>query len=248
MRYRFFWIFSLFLLSFSAFAFLNIESLRQTQTHKNGLIGSVGFSLLDQSGNVDKTLIGGQTLNLYQKDKNQYIFLSNYRYGESFGNKDTQEGNLHFRYTRLLNDWLGWESFQQTEFNKFQDLKLRLLFGTGARLQLLEKTTHRINFGIGAFYEREELEDTFDQKNPRMNTYLSYLYQGKDFEVSSTLYYQPNMENFNDYRFRASLGLESTFSERFSQTIQYQFNRDTAPPPGIENDDRSLTAGLNYRY
>lgn len=239
---------TLYLLSLPTFAFLNIESLRQNNRLQNGLKGTIGFSLLDQSGNVDKTLIGAKTLNLYQKDQNQFIFLSNYRYGESFGDKDTQEGNLHFRYTRLINDWLGWESFQQTEFNKFQDLKLRLLFGTGARFQLVDQTHHRVHFGLGSFYEREELEETFDQKNPRMNTYLSYLYKGGDFEISSTLYYQPNIENFNDYRFRASLGLETTFSESFSQTIQYQFNRDTAPPPGIENDDRSLTAGLNYRY
>jgi putative salt-induced outer membrane protein YdiY len=237
-----------FLLNFNAHAFLNIESLRQSNGEKEGLRGSIGLRLLDQSGNVDKSLIGLNTLNLLKAKKHQFIFLAKYRYGESFGDEDTREGHLHLRYTYDVLKSLKWELFQQSEFNKFQDLNSRFLLGTGVRMRVLNQDHHKINFGIGAFFESEEIENSMDQENPRLNNYLSYLYQAENFEFSSTLYYQPNTERFSDYRFRAAIGLETKIVKTLTQSLEYSYNRDTAPPVGIQRDDRILTAGLNYKY
>ena len=203
---------------------------------------------MERGGNVEKSLFGFSTLNLLKRKKHEFILLANYRYGESFDSEDTRDGNLHLRYSFRATKNTEVEIFQQTEFNKFQDLNLRALLGSGIRLNLFSKKKLRAHLGIGAFYEKEEIEDSIDIENPRLNNYISLNYQSDNFEFSTTLYYQPNTESFKDYRVRGNFGIESKMTKSFTQTIQYSLMKDTLPPSGIVQTDRILTAGLNFKY
>jgi putative salt-induced outer membrane protein YdiY len=232
----------------NSYAFLNIEALRQSEV-SNGLSGGTRFELNQQKGNVDKIVMNFSTLNQYRSDKNNFLFIAAYQYGESFSEVDNRSGHLHFRYTYSFSKKTFLEFFQQTEFNKFQDLNSRILVGTGLRRQIFEVRKLSLYVGAGAFYEREKIESQADQENPRGNIYLSLLKSvAKDYSISSTLYYQPNIENTGDNRFRLSIGLESTFGENFTQSIEYSLRRDSLPPIGISKTDSSVTAGLGYNY
>jgi hypothetical protein len=236
------------LLCSNAQAFLNIESLRQQKSKKPGLLGSTGLRLNDQKGNVDKTLFQLNTLNRLSNGKSHYIFLGQYRYGKSFSQEDTRQGHLHFRYTRQSYVKVASEYYIQSEFNKFENLSLRLLGGAGLRFRLYSHDKISLFSGLGAFYEREDLENDRDPENPRGNIYLSSLIQIKDSQLSSTLYYQPNTDDFNDFRFRFNIGLETLLLKNLSQSIEYTIRRDTRPPSGILKTDAQLTAGLHIRY
>ncbi len=232
----------------STFAFLNIESLRQEKLQGRKLTGSTGIRLNDQRGNVDKTLVQFNTLNMMTNGRSNFIFLASYRYGKSFSREDTRQGDIHLRYTRELTSRTFAEFFQQTEFNKFENLTLRILAGGGLRLQLFKNEHQSLFSGLGAFYEKEDLIGTDDPENPRGNLYLSYLYKKKNYNISSTLYYQPNLEDTGDGRFRFSTGLETKFLGSFSQILEYTIKRDSRPPQGIKKTDARLSAGLSYHY
>ena len=103
--------------------------------------------------------------------------------------------------------------------------------------------------GVGAFYEKESLKDQQNMENPRGNIYLNLLWsKAKSYSISSTFYYQPNIEDFRDNRIKFNLGLETIFENNFTQTIQYSLSRDTRTPIGITSTDSMLTAGLGYNY
>lgn len=236
------------LISPSTLAFLNIEALRQEKGDPGKLKGSTGVRLTDTRGNVDKSQVRVNTLNMLKNGSSSYLFLAQYRYGTSFSREDTRQGHVHFRYTRDLMEKLSWELFSQLEFNKFQDLTLRALGGTGLRFQGYKNDEHSLFLGAGAFYERENLEDLPDPSNPRGNMYMSYLWKHKMVTMSSTLYYQPNLEDFNDTRFRLNTGLETVFLGKFAQQLEYTITHDSRPPPSVKKTDAIVSAGLAYRY
>lgn len=180
--------------------------------------------------------------------QSNYILLANYRYGKSFEREDTRQGNLHLRYTRLLGEILSFELYQQTEFNKFEDLTLRVLAGGGLRLGLVREKKNSFFMGLGAFYEKEDLEGPLDPENPRGNFYVSYLFKSDHYQLSSTFYYQPNLEEISDARLRFNVGLETFLSKNFSQTLEYTIKRDSRPPLGILRTDSQLMAGIRVRY
>ncbi len=231
------------------YGFLNIESLRQSKSTSEKFKGSTQLGASDTNGNVNKTILGLSTLNMVNLEKSTFIFLGSYNYGKSTGVEDVNDGHIHFRYTHLLTKGLFVELFQQTEFDKFQDLNARYLFGTGLRQRLFEESRHAVFFGLGAFYEKEELQDSPNQKNPRGNLYLSYVYSKKDdFSASIVTYYQPNTERFHDQRIRLNLGIETYFGENFVQQWEYSLSRDSAPPTGVQRTDSKVTAQIGLTY
>ena len=143
-----------------SYGFLNIESLRQSKNYTETFKGSTQLGASDTNGNVNKTILGLSTLNMVNLKKSNFIFLGSYNYGKSTGVEDVNDGHIHFRYTRNLSKGLYLELFQQTEFDKFQDLNARYLFGSGLRQRLFEATRHAVFVGAGAFYEKEELQDS----------------------------------------------------------------------------------------
>jgi hypothetical protein len=238
----------LILNSTSAIAFLNIEALRQSKV-SDGLSGSTRLDLNQQKGNVDKTVLSFSTLNQYKKLKSSFLLMAAYQYGESFSELDNRRGHLHFRYTYALRKETFLEFFQQSEFNKFQDLKSRLLIGGGLRQELFKRNSLSFFSGLGLFYEKEKIEGQRNLENPRGNLYLSFLkeLEGR-YSISSTFYYQPNIERLSDSRVRFSLGLETTFAKNFTQSIEFSLNRDSLPPTGINRTDSQISAGLGVRY
>ena len=242
-------LFITFLYPNSSYGFLNIESLRQSKNYTEKLKGSSQIGVSDTNGNVNKTILNFSSLNMINLGKSNYIILGSYNYGKSTGIEDVNDGHLHFRYTRKLSKSLYAELFQQTEFDKFQDLNARYLLGLGLRQRLFEKTKHSFFLGTGLFYEKEELQDSANQDNPRANLYLSYVFSKPDeYSASVVTYFQPNTENFADQRVRLNLGLETYFGENFVQQWEYSLARDSRPPAGVQRTDSKVTASIGISY
>ncbi len=232
-----------------SYGFLNIESLRQSKDSTERLRGSTQLGVSDANGNVNKTILGLTSLNMMNLGQSNYIILGSYNYGRSTGVEDVNDGHLHFRYTRSFGSGFFGELFQQTEFDKFQDLNARYLLGLGARQRLFEGTKHSLFLGAGAFYEKEELQDSPNQDNPRGNIYLSYVFsKPKEYSASIVTYYQPNTERFSDHRIRLNMGIETYFGENFVQQWSYSMSRDSAPPAGVNRTDSKVTAQIGLTY
>jgi hypothetical protein len=224
-----------------AYAFINIESLRQNS--KPGLNHSGKTLFNQQTGNTDKILYSLGTLNSYKSDHEEYIFIGNLRYGESFDRKDTEDGSLHLRYTRSFNDFHHAELYTQYEYNNFKALTARRLFGLGYRL-----TTQYINIGMGAFDENEVVNPGLDQVAVRGNFYIATNIKNQTgFEFSSILYVQPSFRFGDDTRTILNTGISQQINKSIAMIIEYQNVYDQRPPTQIETYDSTFMFGFNFR-
>lgn len=232
---------TLLFLSLPVYSFINIESLRENS--KKGLNTSAKLLFNQQTGNTDKILYSASTLNSYKTDWQEYIFIGNLRYGESFERKDTEDGNLHFRYTQTLKESHFAELYTQYEYNNFKALTARRLVGLGYRF------THKyINIGLGAFDENEVVSPGEDQVAVRGNFYLSSTIQNQTgFEFASILYYQPSFKQGNDTRTILNLGVSQQINKSIGMVIEFQNVYDQRPPTDIKTYDSSLMFGFNLR-
>ena len=211
--------------------------------------GSFKLGLNSQNGNVNRERYKVSSLNLYKKTKNTWIAMGEYQYGETFDLEDTRQGSAHLRYTKILNSWFQSEIYTQIQFNKFQNLNSRQLGGAGLRTtrSFFEEAT-KMSFGLGAFYENEELEKIDNLNTPRGNLYAGLLVTTKYFNFSSTAYYQPNLEDFNDYRVNIKLGVETRLGKILFQQISYSMVKDTRPPSQIAKTDGNFLVEVGARY
>ncbi len=238
----------IFYFSTTANAFINIESLRQG--FKQGFSGSSGLQMSGASGNTDVFEIGANSQNIYKKKQREYIFITNYTYGEASGFKNSHRGNGHLRYAQGFAESWAWETFGQMEFNEFQQLSLRTLLGGGLRAKVFKNEEGTSFFtGWGLFYEDETIENGVDQANFRGNLYLSFrTLMGENSEIVLITYYQPSFKRIDDYRIQGTLGMEFRVSNQLSWVNQATYAEDSAPPQGIEKIDITYSVGFNYTY
>ncbi len=244
---RFFTLFVLLFCFQPSLAFINIESLRQNVNQ--GFEGSSGLALGGASGNVDVFNLGVNTQNIYRDHHREYILMGQYNYGEAKNLKNNNKGNFHVRYAQGFATNLFWETFAQAEFNEFQSLSLRKLFGGGLRIRLHQSETSGVFLGMGSFYEDEKISDDADQANFRGNIYLSFRRLINDqFETVLVAYYQPSYKRVNDYRLQLTAGFESKISEMVQLVNSVSFSSDTRPPLGIQEEDFNYSVVVNFSY
>lgn len=220
---------------------MNIENLRKKS--ELGLNTGGKFLLNQQTGNTDKVLYSASSLNSYKTQWHEYIFIGNLRYGESFGQKDTEDGSLHLRYTQKISENHFAEIYTQYEYNNFKALVARRLIGLGHRY-----TMGILNIGVGAFDEIEAINPGEDQNAIRGNMYLSSTWEdGEGLELSTIFYYQPSLKRGNDVRTTLNTALSKGITKNVSMLIEYQNVFDQNPPVKIKKYDSSLMFGFNFK-
>ena len=119
--------------------------------------------------------------------------------------KDTDSSFVHGRWIHLLTERWAVEGFVQWEQDEFDNLESRSLVGGGGRYQVAEiEDVFSVAVGLGAFREREvqDLQTYTDETyTTRVNSFVVYQHRlNPQIIVSSTLYYQPNIDRVSDYR------------------------------------------------
>jgi putative salt-induced outer membrane protein YdiY len=242
-------LFLFVLLSSHAFAFLNIEALRQNP--EPGFKGNSGLRLSGAMGNTQRVVGSVHTMNAYRTDKREVLALASYEYGSSFKVKNSNKGTLHARYAeRMAQRWKA-EGFAQMQFDEFRRLNSRKLLGTGLRHELFLTNRHSVYLGGGAFYEWEELKDLPNENDLRGNFYLSYLYKPESTSMlgaSVITYFQPLVDAPEDNRLIVDSGLQFRITGQISYTLTMLMARDTRPPPNVKRTDWTYLTGFNITY
>lgn len=244
-------------LSLSARAIVNIETQRlHTRVADTGMDGYISLNVNGESGNTE-TLSAGMATHLewYSPKTTELVILS-YDYGESNRVKDTDKQFAHFRKMWHRDTQFSWESYLQFESNAFTRLKLRALFGGGARyrLQVASDKVETI-IGGGLFYSREELEDssvTMEQEidnTTRVNSYWIFKYAiNPHARLINTVYFQPDIEKLVDYRLLEQFSLQVDILERLSLNLNLNIARDNQPPVNVKKTDTGYSTSIEYRF
>ena len=169
------------------------------------------------------------------------------------GNEEfTNEGYQHIRYnhTFLRSEWLTFEIFGQIQYNELTRIKLRALAGTGFRVRILEQEKQRAHLGLTYMYEYDEESQTeIIHQDGRLSSYLSFRIKPVGlFTIQSTTYYQPLLNDFNDFRLSSSTTADFALSDKFSLRTTYTIAFDSRVPAGAPNTVYSLGNSLAYRF
>ncbi len=245
---------SAFLMS-SAHAIVNIEEMRG-KPQQDGWSGNVSVSVSGDSGNTDKTGASTDVQLYWRRAHITRLIAASYSYGENSRARDTNKGFIHLRHITQQTPGMALEVFTQATRNEFSRLSLRTLLGAGTRLTLHEKnTTDSAYLGLGAFYLSETLEkraglsDDGTKKFWRANLYLALRYRFNDYtRIASTTYYQPALDNGDDYRILEEGNLKVKLSDTLALKLTIEITHDSEPPQSIENTDISYKTGIEYQF
>lgn len=231
-----------------SFAIVSIEP-KDIGDKAPGVSGDVGLSVEINRGNTDTSSYS--VSGLVQIDKNHCLCFAkaSYEYGKSGGEKNKDRAFLHLRHLEKINDDNVWEFFGQLQKDEFKDQKLRAILGTGERYRFYNKNDGKAYLGIGAFYEKEKIENHETKDYFRGNFYISFKKRfNENVKMAFVSYYQPKLDEFSDYESISSLEFSIKLSKKLDLLIISNYDYDSKPPSDIKKYDFTHKMGISYKF
>ena len=244
------WLFLLVIVhNFTYGQLVNIENQR-IQSDSIRTITIVDLQYSYQNNNNEELSLGNFSATHQYKTKNlknYFLLLGNIDYSFANGEELSNAGLIHFRYNRKLNKKLRLEAFTQYQYNKILGVESRNLIGIGPRYKL--NKSKKIIFYIGSLL-MQEFEKTSDNMNTlsyqRLSNYLSLSLKNKakTLEFTSVVYYQPNINLWEDYRLssQTSLAFNITSKLQFVNSVNYGY--DSYSPLYVNNKNIIVANGF----
>lgn len=238
--------------SVPAFSITNIENARPGPPPE-GWSGNLELGFSGKSGNQKEANYHTAGKITWRSGQNTAFAIAERAYGKTSGVKDTDETFTHIRWVHAYTPTLAGEAFVQWQQNAFNNLESRSLVGAGGRFHLVNQPdVLSLSLGLGAFREKEELDlGIYEEVNWawRANTYLAYRHQiNEQLRLVNTLYYQPNADDFADYRVLFDVGFLVAISERLSIALNYSLNHNSEPAVNLEADPPINKHKTNSQY
>jgi hypothetical protein len=244
------------LLTTAAFSWtqVNIENVRERDAQK-GLSTTVKLELTTRSGNVDITSLAVDARMDWILGKNKSFLLTRGDFGWLDGDRFSNGGLFHARYTHFLSNIISVEGYGQIDYDKFRFLDLRSLAGMGPRIFLYRHADFKAVWGTSFMLEHERYDLPAGARHPKEETvhrWSNYL----NFAASVTeildlvwiIYSQPRLSDFSDIRLLSEAKLSIRISRYLSLTNTFRLRYDSNPPDGIEDLDSALLIGLQGNF
>jgi len=236
-----------------AFGQVNIERMRIDD--KPGWSGSLGIDGEYRSGNSDLYEIGVNARVDALHANRHFFVVGTVRYGERNSNTFKNSAFLHVRNVWQATPRLAQETFGQLERDGFTLLQLRALAGVGGRLTYVRNETVRLHQGTALMLENERLEAKRVVVHPankttfRWSNYASLRVRlGQQASITSALYIQPRLADFDDFRLLSETALDVRLTRRVSFTTTATVRHDSKPPDRIEPTDVIVRPGLRVAF
>ena len=211
----------------------------------------IGFNLYQ----TDKRLLSGRA-NIqmeYGHQRHFVLSMTGYNFVQADKTKYLNDGFQHLRYNYEFDpdEWV-WEAFVQAQYNERTRILFRGLAGTGIRWKLKKYLKQKVYIGILYMFERNELNKTeVMENNHRLSSYLSFnLKLNSVSKFSSTTYFQPLLNQLNNYRLSSESALVFGLSKKWSFKATFTMNYDNDPrlPVNFPDLTYSWINGLRYDF
>ncbi|WP_353777569.1 DUF481 domain-containing protein [Winogradskyella sp. 3972H.M.0a.05] len=187
------------------------------------------------------------------KTKNSYVY-------QEFGKEKADEDilSLNFLYInpqkRFYPQLLG---FVSTNFRR--EIDLRYLVGAGVTYQVLNKEKNWLKFSLTSEYEQTDFKQaSFNRTeyngDSSINTFRATLWINGKYHVfknkvilSHESYFQPSLEQSNNFRWQADLSLELPVWKFLNFKINYLHTFESIVILGQEREDQFLTFGFTIK-
>lgn len=213
-----------------------------------------------QDGNVQTTIFRGSTDFSFKpwkkgvfKTQNSYVYQE---FGKQKADEDILSLNfLYFNPERKVYPLLL--GFVSTNFRR--EIDLRSLFGVGVTYQMLNTKKNWLKISVSSEYEQTNFsEGNFNRLeyigNSSIKTFRGTIWINGKYQlfenkvvISHESYYQPSLEQGNNYRWRANLGLELPIWKFLSFKINYLHTFESIVIVNQKQADRFLTFGFSLK-
>ncbi len=152
-------------------------------------------------------------------------------------------------YDRNIRSRVFYNTFQDYEFDRFQDLDLRFVFGGGLGFSALKREHFHLDLLGGANYERENFNT-----GPRRNSAEVYWGDDWSYKVSAKTSIRQsfrmfhNLTNTGEYRSNFDFGASTNFWKRLAWHVSASDHFLSDPAPGRRRNDILLTAGVRLSF
>ncbi len=213
-----------------------------------------------QGGNVETVIFRAKSELSFVPWKKWVFKTSNSYVYQEFGKEKADEDilSLNFLYInptkRFYPLFLG---FVSTNFRR--EIDLRTLVGVGFSYQLYKKEKNWLKVSVSSEYEQTRFNETnfnideYDGKHS-INTVRGTIWLNGRYAIlkdkvilSHESYYQPSLENGNNYRWRADFGVELPVWKFLNFKINYLHTSESVVIENQKRDDRFLTFGLTLK-
>lgn len=229
-------------------ALVNTEALRSSDSVK-GLRHDLSYELGWLSGDSVKHSFSGDYRLDYRHAGSEYLMILSRDYAKSNGLVSQDKGFVHLRRIKDLSSTLAYEGYIQDQFDRFINLKERLLYGLGLRFYLGKSTFKTFYLGCSLMNEHERYSNQADHEHLRLSNYVSFSYLlGSTFNYRHTTYYQVSTTDFQNYRLLSLQDLNLAFSPVISLFLKLELRYDNQPFARIERFNSVLKQGLRLRF
>ncbi len=213
-----------------------------------------------QAGNVETVIFRAKSeVNYRPWKKWLYTTRNSYVYQE-FGRVKADEDilSLNFLYfnpeKRIHPLVLG---FVSTNFRR--EIDLRYLFGAGATVKVLNNKKNRLTFSITSEYEKTDFRRaSFNRSeyngNQIIDTFRGTIWVNGRYQLfenkvilSHESYYQPSLEQANNFRWQADIGMELPVWKFLNFKINYLQTFESIVIANQKREDQFLTFGFTLK-
>jgi hypothetical protein len=187
------------------------------------------------------------------KNQNSYVY-------QEFGKEKADEDilSLNFLYLnpqrKIYPFVLG---FASTNFRR--EIDLRYLLGAGVTFQILNKKENWLKLSVSSEYEHTDFSETnfnyteYDGSQS-INTMRGTIWMNGKYHLvkkkvifNHEIYFQPSLEQSNNFRWQADVGLELPIWKYLNFKINYRHTFESIVIENQEQEDRFLTFGFTLK-
>lgn len=248
--FRYILFFVIFVWCSFGYAQVNIEGSRIQDKRGLTVAGDLGLDI--KAGNTEVLELSTIGRIDHVTEKNHVLLLGEYERGEAQDELFKKSALFHARNTYMFS-WVGVEGFLQSQRNDFNDLSLRQLLGGGVRFEYKKKTAKNkllVALGLGAMAEYEELlSQQGEGWLSRSTNYVSVKHQFKEIITFYMVgYYQPKIQDVDDFRLLLDMGLEVKMVKKFSVVNSFILAYDSRPPIEVQNHDIGNSTRFKFTF
>ncbi|HYG52665.1 MAG TPA: DUF481 domain-containing protein [Flavobacteriales bacterium] len=248
---RIFLVFIFFFFSFvSQSQIVNIENQRLDPKKEGWKFDiDLNFTIIKNIRVI--TQFGNRNKVAWNKEQNHVMFLTDFGLVKADGSDFVNSGFGHMRHSYNLKKApkINLETFMQGQYNRVQMINLRLLFGSGARFEVVKKDSIALNLGAFIMAEHETQSDGIVNQTVRYSAFISFDWQfSKTAGFNTITYYQPDFLFPADYRISSETSLRFAVTKKVNFKIVYNLFYDAYPPNGIPTTSYFLNNAVSVRF
>lgn len=248
-------------LGFMALGWKTPSAKAQIFNMQNVLRGKVSEGLALQaetawekkSGNTDLNRFLGQASPSWRTGPHLWIAVARREYGEQGGEQSLDNSFYHVRYRYSLDERWSLESFLQQDSDRFRRRALRVVYGAGPHLKILDQENVSLAWSLAPMYEKESISEADGHREERKKTrvsqmlYIDWKWQPHVL-LSNVLYLQPKVDRWSDRRVLNEAALQVSLAEQVSLKTAYSLTYDAEPPSRVKRTDTSLKQALILNF